>query len=385
MKLVTSLLMFITPAMVFANQSAERVTSILGFEFPDWTFEPFALLNVWQWIGIGGALTGAFLVRVLISYILKGIMKLASKTETEWDDKIVEAIRKPIGWAAGIGFLFICLYFLNFSKALDTRINSALNLLLGLISIWAAYRLVDVIVDFLKSLTAKTESQLDDQLMPIVGRGLRMTVVFFGVLLILQNFGINVFSVIAGLGVGGLAFALAAKDAAANFFGSMMIFLDKPFQVGDFVIIGGTMGTVEEIGFRSTRLRTLGTSVETIPNAKVANSNIENFSERTARRHSVDLHIKLDTPAAKVEQFIDGYRKLMEGEEKFMEGFRVGLDEIGESSLKLNAKFYLDTTSASEDLVIRQRFQLNLLKLADELGVELAMPGQMVHVEKMPS
>ena len=134
-----------------------------------------------------------------------------------------------------------------------------------------------------------------------------------GILIVLQNMGVNVFSLLAGLGLGGLAFALAAKDTAANLFGSIMILTDRPFKIGDWVKMDGVEGTVEEIGFRSTRVRTFYNSLITIPNATIANVQIDNLGVRQYRRTTATLGVTYDTSMEKMNQFVEGIRKIIEG------------------------------------------------------------------------
>ena len=170
-------------------------------------------------------------------------------------------------------------------------------------------------------ITDRTENKLDDQLVPLIRKSLRFFVVTMGIILILQNNGYNVASLIAGLGIGGLAVALAARDTLANFFGSITIFLDRPFRIGDWVTIGKVEGVVEEVGFRSTRIRTFYNSLVSVPNSNVSNSDIDNYGMREYRRLKTVLNLTYATTPEQIEAFVEGIKAIVKANKHFRQDF----------------------------------------------------------------
>ncbi len=344
-------------------------------------------LELWQWLGIAAAVGAGFLIKIIVHHIMALVFKLvSSKTETEWDDKIVAAVRGPIGYVAATGFWYLCLRLLQFQDPLLTGLSKLLNVLMGIFLIWMGHKLVCVFMDFLQVITSKTESTLDDQLLPVASKTLKVLVVGLGAMIIIQNLGINVLSLVAGLGVGGLAFALAAKDTAANLFGSLTIFSARPFLMGDWIRIGDTEGIVEEIGLRSTRIRTFEKTLIIIPNATVANSTIINVSARQQwRRTYVTLGLTYDTPVEKIEAFLEGSKNiLLASPQTDKENMHVAFTGYGASSLNVMLYFFLDSPGYADELMGRQKIYLQIKKLAEELKIAFAFPTQTLHLESMP-
>jgi MscS family membrane protein len=250
--------------------------------------------------------------------------------------------------------------------------------------VWLAYRLIDLLADYLLVKAEKTESKLDDQLIPLIAKTLKVFVSVVGGIFILQNLDVNVGSLLAGLGLGGLAFALAAKDTIANFFGSIMIFIDKPFQIGDWVVIASTEGIIEEVGFRTSRVRTFHNSLVTVPNAMITSTIVDNYGARKYRRYTTNLGLTYDTPPDKVEAFCEGVRAIIAG----MPGMRkdyylVEFREFGASSLVIMVYCFMIAKTWNEELRIRTHLNLEILRLAENLGVGFAFPTQTLHVSSL--
>lgn len=353
---------------------------------PDWSLAPVLSLKVWQWIGIAAAILLGFIAKVIVRHLLTIVHKIAaSKTKTEWDDHIIDALRGPTGFMAAIGFWYLSIAVLRFEKAAKAFFANILLFLLYVSVIWLVYRLVNVFIDFLRAITSKTESTLDDQILPVVSKTLKVLVIGLGSMIILQNFGINVFSLLAGLGIGGLAFALAAKDTASNFFGSFTIFTDRPFVMGDWVKIGSSEGIVEEIGMRSTRIRTFANTLIYIPNSIVANSTILNVSARKYRRTSTTLGLTYDTPPEKIEAFMEGVKNIILASPLTnKENFHVAFVNYGPSSLDILVYFFLEVRDWGEEMMGRQNIYLEILRLAKKLKVSFAYPTQSLHIENFP-
>ena len=246
-------------------------------------------------------------------------------------------------------------------------------------------RAIDVLTDVGRQRADRTEGKMDDQLVPIVSRSAKLLVGALGVVFVFQNMGIDVGSLVAGLGVGGLAFALAAKDALANVFGSLTIFTDKPFQVGDAVQIGGVDGVVEEVGLRSTRVRTFHNSLVTIPNSTVATSRIDNLGVRPSRRTRTSLGLVYGTPPELIQAFVEGVRAILAGNPATVkDNYEVNLNAFGPSSLDVLVNFHLEVPDWHTEMTERACIYMEILRLAEDLGVSFAFPSSSLYLEGTP-
>ena len=353
---------------------------------PDWGHRTALGLPIWKWLGLLVALILGFLVKAIVEFLVilgKGVTK--KRGDESLRHRSILAIEKPVGLIAATGFWFVCVQLLQFDGLFLATMIGLLKASLSISFVWAAYNMTDVVSGYLQRLTSKTETTLDDQLVPLVSKALRVFVMVFGVLLIIQNLGFNVMSLLAGLGLGGLAFALAAKDTAANLFGSVMIFMDRPFNVGDWIKTGGAEGTVEEVGFRSTRIRTFYDSVVSIPNSVIANEKIDNMGLRTARRYMTSLGLAYDTPAEKVEAFIEGAKQIIQKmPQAKKDNFHVNFNEYGACSLNILVQVFFVVPVRPSVLVAIQNLNIALLQLAELLKVEYAFPTTTLHIESMP-
>jgi MscS family membrane protein len=251
--------------------------------------------------------------------------------------------------------------------------------------IYVFLQLVQVLMDIYGSYSLKTESKLDDQLTPILKRLLRGLVFFVGGLKMLTIFGADVTTVIAGASIGGLAVALASQDTVRNLIGTFMIFLDKPFQIGDWIVGGGVEGTVEEVGFRSSRIRAADTSVFTIPNSKLSEIVINNLGLRLYRRYKTVLGIRYDTPPELIEAFVKGVRALVDTHpDTRSEDYNVEFTGFGNSALEILLNVYFKNPGWGKEQSSKHRLHIAIVKLAKELGVEFAFPSQTLMIEDFP-
>ena len=352
---------------------------------PDWTKAKFLLVANWQWIGLFISILLGLMLKVVAQHLLHLAKRFTSKTKVQWDDKIADAIERPVGLLAASLFWIASLRILQFSGMMLTVMSLVAQIILSIAMIWMIYKLTEVLTDHLKTLAARSDSALDDHLVPLINRALKIFIVIIGILVMFQNLGINVMSVLAGLGLGGLAFALAARDMCANLFGSVMIFLDRPFSIGDWVLIGENEGTVEDIGFRSTRVRTFYNSVISIPNATVANADIDNMGAREFRRIKAFFGLTYDTPPEKMEAFLEGVKNIVEANEYTRKDYyHVVFNGYGNSSLDVMLYCFLKVPDWATELVERQNIYLEILRLASEIGVDFAYPTQSLHIETFP-
>ncbi len=274
-----------------------------------------------------------------------------------------------------------------FSEQMASIRDDAVGVLFVVIVTYVIYQLVELVDYWMKRLTSKTATTLDDMMVPLVRKTFRTLVVLMGVVQIAQQLSDKpVTSILAGLGVGGLAVALAAQDTIKNFFGSLVIFADHPFQLGERVVVDGTDGTVEEVGMRSTRIRTLDGHLVTVPNGELANKMIRNISKRPFIKRKADIAITYDTPPEKVERAIAIIQGILdEHKEKMHPDFpsRVYFNDFKDCSLNIMVLYWFAPPEYWDFLEFDQMFNLEILKRFNEEGIEFAFPTQTLYVNNM--
>jgi MscS family membrane protein len=356
-------------------------------ELPESLHESWLGFQVWQYIAIFlWLLIGLVLRKVFEFFFENYARKLVGRTQTQWDDLLVQESEKPISFIFMIGFFWATYTNLLLPVTTNYYLSTLLDIaFLGSI-IWLIYNLINVLTRYLDDVTAKTESKLDDQLVPLVRKTLKVFVVVIGIMFILQNNGIKVTSLLAGLGLGGLAIALAAKDTLANFFGSITIFTDQPFQVGDLIKTSNAEGVVEEVGFRSTRLRTLYDSGVSVPNSILANTEIDNLGLRRRRRLNITLNLTYDTEPRQMEAFVEGIKSIINSNDQINQtNYEVHFNGYGAHSLDVLVYLFFEVTGWSKQLQLQHDFLLQIMRLAKEVGVEFAFPTQTLHLDSIHS
>jgi len=259
----------------------------------------------------------------------------------------------------------------------------AVKFIAGISSVWATYRLVDLLSTHLIKRAEETESKLDDALVPLIPKSLKIFITVIGFVFVADNLNIDISSLLAGLGLGGLAFALAAKDMVQNLFGSVTVLLDRTFSVGDWIIVAGVEGTVESIGFRSTRIRTFYNSLITVPNSKFITADVDNMGERTYRRYTTHMLLTYDTPPDRIEAFCEGVRELVRCHPYMRKDYyHVYLNNFSESAVEVLVYVFWETPDWGTELRERHRFLLDTLRLAERLGVEFASPTRTLYMKE---
>lgn len=350
---------------------------------PSWLRGNLWGVHTWQLLGgFIGILFGLIIKRTVLSFSTL-FLRLAAKSKNQLDDEIVLSLRQPLSWVIASLFWFIILQFLQFEGLILSALGTLVQVIFSASLVWVFYRLSSVFSVYLDVWLHKSDIALDEQLIPLINKSIRIFVVIFGTLISLQNLGINVMSLIAGLGLGGLAFALAAKDTAANLFGSLMIFSDSPFRVGEWVKFGSVEGTVEEVGFRSTKVRTFYNSLITVPNAQIASAAIDNMGRREFRRIVASVYLTMDTPTEKIEAFLEGTKNIIKANDFTRKDyFHVILKGYNDYAFDIMLYFFLKVDDWGKELLERQNIFLEITRLAETLGVKFAFPTQDIKVQQ---
>lgn len=266
--------------------------------------------------------------------------------------------------------------------------DGALRVLEGILKFFIGYHVIrlglygaDAFGLLLQRWSRQTENSLDDQLAPLLTKTAKLLVVVIGVLMILQNTGVNVVSLIAGLGLGGLALALAAQDTAANLFGSVTIIADRPFQVGDFIRVAGSEGIVEDLGFRSTRIRTADKSLVTIPNSTMAKEKIENLGHRRVRPINHTLGLEYGASSTQLAQVVEQIRYLLSRHDQVLKDeITVFFTQLGDFSLNIKVSFFIAIEEPIDFFETQQEILFELMKVVENCGLGFAFPTQTLHV-----
>jgi MscS family membrane protein len=333
-------------------------------------------------VAFGLLLAGFILRAILNTFVSHRLSVLAEKTETEADDMAIAAVVSPLGLIIPVIAVFLALRFLLTAWpewiAMADRTFMVVSIL---VITWTLFKLADALTILLKELAAKTDSKLDDQVVPLVRKALKTFIAILAFILIAQNLGYSVSGLLAGLGIGGLALAMASKDTLANLFGSIMILIDRPFHVGDWITFPGGDGTVEEVGMRSTRVRTFAKTVVSIPNQALANATVENHSLMPKRRIKFKLGVTYESTVDQVKGLVAGIEDYLKGNSDIDQEFMlVKFTDFNASSLDLFVYCFTVTTDWTKHLSVKQDVNLKIMEMVEEMGMSIAYPTQTVHL-----
>lgn len=342
----------------------------------------FLGFTLWQLIGLGILAGLAWAVQWLLKVFFEGFLVRLSRRRVGWASEELAAAALPGSWLASVWIFRRFLADLRFPVLVNQVLVVLLELSLAAIAVWFAYRAIDALCTRLDAITAKTETKVDDHLVPLARTVLRVGSVLVATLLVAQSQGYSITTLVAGLGLGGLAIALAAQDTLANVVGSIAIVGDRPFQVGDWVLVDGYEGTVERVGLRSTRVRTFYDSVVSVPNSKVVNSIVDNMGQRKYRRMKQMLALRYDTDPDRIQEFVDGVKGLiLKNPAMRHDYFEVHLNTFAASSVDVLVYCFFRVPNWHEELEERHNFLLSILRLAKEIGVDFAFPTRTLALE----
>lgn len=345
-------------------------------------------LHFWQLAGLFLLILSLFVAHKLITFLLdKVFLYLVAKMGYGYvGEKYLLPVARVTSIYLIVVFSSLFIRLLQLPVEVVSLVIKILNAAKPLVITIVFYKIVDIVSLYFAKLAEKTESTLDDQLVPLIRKTLKAFVVIVGTLFVLkEGLEVDIVPFLTGLSIGGLAFALAAQDTIKNFFGSIMIFIDKPFQVGDWITSGDVDGTVEEVGFRSTRVRTFRNSVMYIPNGKIADATIDNHGLRQYRRFFTTLTITYDTPPELIEAFVEGLRKIVENHPNTRKDlYNVYFNNLSSYSQDIMFYIFFQVPTWQEELRCKQEVLIQIVKLANALGVRFAFPTQTLHMENFP-
>lgn len=364
-------------------------------EVRDWVHGHFPFLErewmgmqLWHPIGLLVLLAAGWLVDRLVRVLLRLVTNslLARGGAAARVERIAFAVR-PLG-AVAMGLVWYgALPLLELHAGVQNVAQGAIHFVLIIAGIWAAFRIIDFIGEVMETKASETENKLDDVLIPLLRKGAKVAVFLFGIatgLVTLAHADIG--AMLTSITIGGVAIGFAAKETVENFFGTLTVILDSPFDIGDYVLIDGKVeGTVEELGFRSTRVRTPTNTVVTVPNATLVRANVENFQRRQFRRWKATLGLTYGTSPEKLLAFTEGVRELIRIHPYTRkDSYQVYANEFSASSLDVLVAVFFVAPDGNTELRERERLMVDIIRLADRLEVSFAHPTRTVIMQKGP-
>lgn len=337
-----------------------------------------------EWLISLAIIVGAVLLNKIIILFNKHILvKLTAKTKNRMDDILFKMLQAPVL----LGVMLLAIWIASSRLELDTKIDKFFSMsykfLIVLNITWFLVRFVNAVIEeyMVPKADDKSSKYLDNTLIPIIRRAILGVIWAIGIMMALKNVGVDVGALIAGLGIGGLAFALAAQDTIKNIFGGITIFTDRPFRIGDRIIVDGFDGFIEDIGIRSTRLRTLEKRLVTIPNYKIVEASIENISNEPMRRVILDLGLTYNTSPEKMEKALE-ILKGMPSRVKNVDSKEVIAYFSGYGAFSLNIRFIYWVKDVAKFPETNSNVNLDILHSFNDAGLEFAFPTQTVYIEK---
>lgn len=342
-------------------------------------------ISALQCFGAIISLVVGFALGKILSYIMESkFKKLAEKTESTADDYLAESAGKPLSLLCQISGVYFALKIIGLpTKAynFEQLADNLYHIFLALDVTWFILKFVDAFHLHMESRAQKQGAGMDSQVVKLITKSIKTFIWLLAGVLILQNLGYSISGLLAGLGLGGLAVAMAAKDTIANLFGSVTVFLDRPFRMGDVITVGGKTGSVEEIGFRSTRIRTFDDTLITIPNQKLTNAEVENVSKRKWRKVKLTVGVTYDTSLAQMEKIVTEIKDILEKHSKVRKDYIVTFSNFGDSALEINIIYKNDTTAYKEHMEIQQEVNFAIMRCIEANDSEFAFPSRTVYLK----
>ena len=371
-----------------SNPKALTVVSVLPLrwlvDLPDWATWKLFGQNSWQWLGLAIALVLGTAIFLSIHGI--GRYWLRHHPDSRLSGLWIRSIELSTAIAILGGLSFLSSGVLGITVGFHQGLFFLLSALPIILLAWLAWVFCSAAAETIIVFQHLRSRGIDSQLLRLAFRLIAVMLVSAILVEGANRLGLPSYSIFAGLGVGGLAVALAAREALANLLGSLVIMFEKPFRVGDWIRVGDDEGHVESVGFRSTRIRTFYDSLISLPSSKLIDATVDNLGAREYRRVKTTLALTYDTPPRKVQSFVDGIKEIIRSHPKTQKDkFHIVFNDFGSHSLDVLIYFFLKVPDWSAELVEREGIFLQIVQLAEKLKVKFAFPTETVHIESLPS
>ena len=329
-----------------------------------------------------GIFVGFILLRKLFTkVIVNGLTLLVKKTKNTLDDNLLEISIEPIRFSFIIIGASLSISYLGIKNIFIDNIFSSF---FTFIVFWIIFDSIKLSENYIKNFTKRFGSDLHEEISIFSIKVIKVLVISIGLVAILQIWGINVSAFVASLGLGGLAFALAAKDTAANLFGGLTLLADKSLKMGDWIKVSNVEGIVETIGLRTTKIRTFEKSLITVPNQILANTPVENFSRRGIRRIKFRIGLTYDTPASTIEDIVTEITNMLKSHKDISQDatMLVRFDKFEDSSLSIFIYTFTSTANWDMYLQIKEDVNLKIIKIVEKYNAQFAFPTQSIYIEE---
>lgn len=375
------------PTLVGEEVEAEDLSSApfamrLRRWFPATLRQPHFVLPDYQWLCLLLVIFLGLMADVVTRNLMTWIADhwFASAAEGE-PVETTEKVWKPMGRLANATVWYFGTELIGLPSVALNVLLIILKLFTIVAAVWTAFAVIDLVATHWRKRAARTATRFDDLLVPLVAKTLKLFVLCMGVLTAAQTFDLPILGLMGGLGLGGAALALASKDAVANFFGSVTVLFDRPFEVGDWIVTSGAEGTVEAVGFRSTRIRTFYNSLITLPNSLLTTASVDNMGRRRFRRIKTTVGVQYDTTPEQLDAFCEGIRELIRRHPYTRKDYyHVYFNDFGSSSLDILLYCFVACPDWAIELRERHRLLTDIMRLARKLNVQFAFPTRTVHL-----
>lgn len=329
-----------------------------------------------------------FVRRLIDSVVPRIVRRLTTWTRSTWDDRLVWALLPPVRFLVLVLGAGLAVLVLELPADINVMARNIINALVAYTLFWALFRLVDPVVDIVWNLSKRgvtddaTTALFEQKLTRVTAQITKAIIVVLGFAIILGSWGYDINGLIAGLGIGGLAVALAAQETIANLLGYFVILADEPFTVGEYIVFNNIAGTVEHIGFRSTRIRVLDQSLVSVPNNTVMNASITNWSRLTKRRLNMTIGIQYGSSPDQILSVVQDIREMLQHHEQVQEdSVTVQFVEFNASSLDIMVICFINTPAWGDFQAVKQDINLKIIDIVNKHGVSIAFPSRTVYLE----
>ena len=339
-------------------------------------------------------LVGLLFKKLISKYLSHLLFKIVGKKGAELGvDKFDALLTKPIGFFLMLSIIYLGSSHINYPEVwnldpenevgLKMLINKGFSLIYVYSIFWIFLKVIDFIGLILNKRAEATQNKMDDQLIPFIIEIVKILTYAFALIIVMGNiFEVNITALATGLGIGGLALAMASKESLENLLGSFTIFFDQPFTVGDIVTVGTVTGVVEKVGFRSTRIRTFDKSLVTVPNKKMIDAELDNLGLRPVRRVKFNIGLTYETTPAQIKAIVSEIQEMINKHAKTNQDGRVRFQEFGSSSLDIMVMYFVDSSKWEDLIDVKEDVNYKIMEIVKKHNSEFAFPSTTVYLQK---
>lgn len=349
------------------------------------TWEMFLEYEVWKEVAISIGILLLFLIfrKLFSKYVFTLMLRLSRKAPTDLLSHIFLSFEKPIQWLFIIIGVYVAAGYFPFMEQRNLFFMDVIRSAVIFLITWGLFNLSSVSSLLFVKVKKKYGLEIDDILIPFLSKAVRVVIVAISISVIAQEFDYDVNGFVAGLGLGGVAIALAAKDAIGNLFGGFIIITEKPFSIGDWIMTPSVEGTVEDITFRSTKVRTFAQALVTVPNATLANESITNWSKMGKRQINFNLRVSYETPKEKLHKVVEEIEAYVKNHKDIHpDTIFVTFDKYQEFGYEIFFYFFTKTTIWGEFLKVKEEINFEIMGMLEKEGISIALPSRKIYMDK---